>query len=85
MELIGYCVITFVQSAELYRSEWGDSYMTLDQDELISNIGSAISVLHWEQGCKHCPISDYCKKHDNDQDMQCPDIWAQYIRDNCLE
>lgn len=39
-----------------------------------------LSILHWDNGCRKCPLIEECKKADNDKDKECQNIWHDWLK-----
>lgn len=57
----------------------------MESDELKLSLASSLMVLHWDNGCKHCPLIDKCKKADTEANVECQDIWLQWINEVAAE
>lgn len=63
--------------AEGYKDGYSDKCEHI-KSTIIGGSANILCSLCWDNGCQHCPIIEYCKKHEG---MFCPDIWKQYMEE----
>lgn len=48
----------------------------------MDTIVAALSILHWDNGCRQCPLLEYCKSND---DNDCQGVWAKWLKEKMNE